>query len=65
MPDCRRGKLRPVVARTFATFVSELWKFEHDGGAGFCKNLGEQAKLVADIREILAHDGRADGEEGR
>ena len=61
MPNCgsryNRGKLRPVVARTFATFVSELWKFDHDGGEGFCKNLGEQAKIVSDVRKILEHDG--------
>ena len=65
MPGCssRRahGKLRPVVARTFATFVSELWKFDHDGGEGFCRNLGEQAEIVSDVRRILERD-EAQGE---
>lgn len=60
MPGCssrhHHGKLRPVVARTFATFVSELWKFDHDGGEGFCRNLGEQAAIVSDVRRILERD---------
>lgn len=60
MPSCssrhRHGKLRPVVARTFATFISELWKFDHDGGDGFCHNLGEQAEIVSDVRRILERD---------
>ncbi len=64
MPSCssrrNHGKLRPVVARTFATFISELWKFDHDGGEGFCQNLGEQAEIVTDVRRILERDG--DGE---
>lgn len=61
MPSCssrrNHGKLRPVVARTFATFISELWKFDHDGGEGFCQNLGEQAEIVTDVRRILERDG--------
>ncbi len=60
MPSCssrrNHGKLRPVVARTFATFISELWKFDHDGGEGFCRNLGEQAEIVTDVRRILERD---------
>lgn len=60
MPSCTshypHGKLRPIVARTFATFIGELWKFEHDGGKGFCKNLGEQASVMKDVREILEKD---------
>lgn len=55
----RRGKLRPILARTFAAFVSELWKFDHDGGEGFCKNLGEQADIVREVRDILRQDGEA------
>lgn len=66
MPGCssrrHRGKLRPVVARTFATFVSELWKFDHDGGEGFCNNLGEQAEIVSDVRRILERDAEEWGE---
>lgn len=65
MPGCssryKHGKLRPVVARTFATFVSELWKFDHDGGEGFCKNLGEQAQIVSEVRDILKQDGEQEG----
>lgn len=63
MPGCssrhHHGVLRPVVARTFATFISELWKFDHDGGEGFCKNLGEQAEIVTDVRHILERDADA------
>ncbi len=57
-----KGKLRPVVARTFATFISELWKFDHDGGKGFCANLGLQAHKVAEIRRILENDAEKLGE---
>ncbi|MCH5155895.1 MAG: DEAD/DEAH box helicase [Clostridiales bacterium] len=69
MPSCssrhHHGKLRPVVARTFATFISELWKFDHDGGEGFCKNLGEQAEIVSDVRRILEHDSVEGGAYGK
>lgn len=60
MPGCRgsrpRGRLRPVVARTFAAFITEAWKFTHDGGESFCRNLGAEAEKVSDVRRILETD---------
>lgn len=60
MPGCRlrrpHGKLKPIVARTFATFISEAWKFVHDGGESFCKNLNEEAERVAQVKRVLELD---------
>ncbi len=60
MPSCRnkrpRGKLRPIVARTFATFINELWKFSHDGGESFCRTIGKEADKVSEVRRILEQD---------
>lgn len=53
----RRGRIRPVLARTFATYIRSAWDFRHDGGAGFCKNLREEAAKVRDIKDILENDG--------
>ena len=55
-PVCGKGTLRPIVARTFATYIRAAWKYEHDGGAAFCNNLLAEADKVADIKEILAND---------
>ncbi len=64
MPGCKnhrpRGKLRPIVARTFATFITESWNFAHDGGESFCLNLGKEAEKVSDIRRVLSCDGTED-----
>ena len=60
-PACRarkrRGLLKPIVARTFATFIRESWKFAHDGGESFCENLGREADNVHFVRDILGDDG--------
>ncbi len=60
MPSCKgrrpRGKLRPIVARTFATFINELWKFSHDGGESFCRTIGNEADKVSEVRRILEQD---------
>jgi len=53
----RRGLLKPIVARTFATFIRESWKFAHDGGESFCENLGREADNVHFVRDILGDDG--------
>lgn len=62
-PACRarkrRGLLKPIVARTFATFIRESWKFAHDGGESFCENLGREADNVHFVRDILGDDGEA------
>lgn len=52
----RNGRIRPVLARTFATYIRSAWDFRHDGGAGFCGNLRAEAAKVADIKEILGND---------
>ena len=53
------GKLRPVVARTFPTYVRSLWDFRFDPTA-FCKNLRNEANRVASISDILEKDDQYD-----
>ena len=55
-PSCGKGTLRPIVARTFATYIRAAWKYEFDGGKAFCDNLLAEANKVADIKAILAND---------
>lgn len=61
-PVCRslssrkRGKLRPIVARTFAAYLRASWDFSHDNGKGFCTNLLKEAKKVTDIKLVLDAD---------
>ncbi len=52
----RDGRIRPIVARTFATYIRAAWDFKHDKGEGFCKNLRAEAAKVADIKTILDMD---------
>ena len=56
----RKGKLKPVVARTFSTYINASWDFKHDHGAGFCENLSKEAKKVAEIKDILDMDSEKD-----
>lgn len=50
-----RGVIRPIVARTFATYIRALWNFRHDGeGTAFCKHLLAESNNVAGIAKILA-----------
>ena len=61
-PVCRslntakRGKLRPIVARTFAAYLRASWDFQHDDGRGFCANLLKEANKVSDIKQVLDAD---------
>ena len=61
-PVCRtfssgkRGKLRPIVARTFAAYLRASWDFQHDDGRGFCTNLLREANKVTDIKLVLDAD---------
>lgn len=59
-PKClaerKKGKIKPVVARTFATYIRSSWDFSQDGGRGFCENLLKEAKKVAEIKAILDMD---------
>ncbi|MBQ8881892.1 MAG: DEAD/DEAH box helicase [Clostridia bacterium] len=60
-PNCEEkemhGTIRPVVARTFAAYLRNLWNFNYDGGKSFCDNLLKEANKVADIKKILTLDG--------
>lgn len=51
-----KGRLYPVVARTFAAYIRAAWDFKHDGGESFCNNLRKEANKVADIKSILSMD---------
>jgi hypothetical protein len=54
----KRGRIRPVVARTFAAYLRASWDFSHDGGEAFCRNLGNEAFKVMDIKGILDADAK-------
>lgn len=56
MNTTRRGKLRPIVARTFAAYLRASWDFKHDDGRGFCTNLLREANKVTDIKLVLDAD---------
>lgn len=59
-PVCKdngeRGTLRPVVARTFETYIRSAFDYQQDGGKSFCENLGKECQKVAQIKEILSND---------
>lgn len=50
------GRLRPVVARTFAAYLRASWDFNHDNGKGFCENLLKESNKVTDIKLVLDAD---------
>ena len=59
-PICEgAGQLRPIVARTFPTYIRSLWDFRFDPTA-FCKNLRNEANRVASISDILEKDEQYD-----
>ena len=51
-----KGKLKPVVARTFETYIRSAYDYQQDGGKSFCDNLKKEARKVSQIQEILAND---------
>ena len=55
-PVCHKGRIKPVVARTFAAYIRAAWDFAHDNGAGFCRNLEAEARKVSEIKTILDMD---------
>lgn len=59
-PICEKngksGKIKPIIARTFATYIRSAWDFKHDGGSAFCDNLGAEAEKTAMIKNILQLD---------
>lgn len=56
-PSCNKGTLKPVIAKTFVTYIRNLWSYNKDGGASFCSRLLNEAEKVAQIEEILNLDG--------
>ncbi|MBO5737412.1 MAG: DEAD/DEAH box helicase [Clostridia bacterium] len=54
-PKCS-GKIRPIMARTFATYIRGAWDYQFDGGEAFCRNLGNERAHIAEIKEILEKD---------
>ena len=59
----REGKIRPILARTFAAFIKGLWTYSHKkDDDNFCEILSGESAKVAEIQEILAMDasGRED-----
>ncbi|MCM1545881.1 MAG: DEAD/DEAH box helicase [Clostridiales bacterium] len=59
----RDGKIRPILARTFAAFIKGLWTYSHKrDDDNFCEILSGESEKVAEIQEILAMDrsGRED-----
>ncbi len=54
-PVCK-SKLKPVVARTFETYIRSAYTYQQDGGKSFCENLIKETEKVAEIQEILSND---------
>ena len=54
-PVCK-AKLKPVVARTFETYIRSAYTYQQDGGKSFCENLIKETEKVAEIQEILSND---------
>ena len=55
-----KGKLRPVVARTFETYIRSAFDYTMDGGRSFCENLIKESNKVAIIQQILSNDKEGD-----
>lgn len=51
-----RGTLRPVVARTFETYIRSAFDYQQDGGRSFCDNLIKESNKVSVIQQILSND---------
>lgn len=57
-PKCKRGKLRPRIARTFDAFINGLWNYSRKGNTEdtFCATLEKESDKIAEIQSILAMD---------
>ena len=57
-PSCGRGKLRPVTANTFASYIRQ--SFEHNKGdaneSTFCETLLQETNGVEEIKRILENN---------
>ena len=51
-----KGRLKPIVARTFETYIRSAYDYQQDGGKSFCDNLNKEANKVAQIQAILSND---------
>ncbi len=51
-----KGRLKPIVARTFETYIRSAYDYQQDGGKSFCDNLMKEANKVAQIQAILSND---------
>lgn len=49
-------KLKPVVAKTFETYIRSAYDYLADGGKSFCDNLLKETAKVSEIQEILSND---------
>ena len=56
-PSCGDGTLKPIVARTFETYVRSAFAYQQDGGKSFCDNLTKESAKISLIQEILSNDG--------
>ncbi|MBQ8689061.1 MAG: DEAD/DEAH box helicase [Clostridia bacterium] len=54
-PDCKSA-IKPVVARTFETYIRSAYSYQQDGGKAFCPNLLNEADKVSNIQNILSND---------
>ena len=56
-PKCgEMGRLMPVLARTFETYIRSAYEYQQDGGRAFCDNLLRETEKVAEIKKILSND---------
>lgn len=55
------GILRPVIPKTFVTYIRNLWNFKLDNGDSFCYNLDKEAQKVEQINRILKNDRNSGG----
>ncbi|MDE6373153.1 MAG: hypothetical protein K2L72_01505, partial [Clostridia bacterium] len=64
-PSCEAnrvgGKIRPILARTFAAFIKGLWSYSNKkDDDNFCEILSCESAKVAEIQDILAMDRAGD-----
>lgn len=57
-PTCGSGKIRPILARTFAAFIKGLWSYSQNKSDddNFCDILSRESNKVSEIQNILAMD---------
>lgn len=52
----KRGILKPVIARTFETYIRASFDYQRDKGVSFCPNLLKESETIAIIQQILSND---------